>query len=269
MAQQKLTAPTKKPIRLTPVRPNLGLQIAYQRKIDAMLAAMQRDTERTVRAQWRRNTPELAEDISPAAALRAMMGRLARKWTARFADLAETVGRKFGHDAVGLTDRAFAAALRKAGFTVKFQMTAAANDVMQATIGEQVSLIKSIPAEYLTDVQGSVMRSVQMGGDLGSLTAEIEQKYGIAHRRAALIARDQNNKATASITRVRQQELGITQAIWLHSGGGKVPRPTHVANNGKPYIIADGWLDPAVGKRIWPGELISCRCVSKAIIPGL
>jgi uncharacterized protein with gpF-like domain len=63
--------------------------------------------------------------------------------------------------------------------------------------------------------------------------------------------------------------LGITEAVWLHSGGGKVPRPTHVRNNGRRYSVAEGWLDPAEGRRVFPGELINCRCVSRAVMPGL
>lgn len=264
-----LASPTGKPIRLAPVRPNIGLQLAYQARLDALIAHMQVNVLLTLRSTWRQNPPELAQDESPAASLRRAMGRLARDWQRRFNDFATQWSRKFARDSVGAADRSFAAHLRKVGFTVRFQMTAAANDVMQATIAEQVGLIRSIPQKYLLDVRGAVMRSVQVGRDLGALTAEIEAKYGITRRRAATIARDQNNKATASITRVRQQELGIIQAGWLHSAGGKQPRPTHVANSGKPYVIADGWLDPAINKRIWPGTEINCRCVSKAIIPGL
>jgi SPP1 gp7 family putative phage head morphogenesis protein len=234
-----------------------------------MIEAMHRDVHRAVRRQWRMNTPEMAGDESPAAGLRRMMGRLAREWSSRFADFAISWSRKFTSDAAAGADRAFSAALRKAGFTVKFQMTAAANDVMQATIGEQVGLIKSIPEQYLKDVEGDVMRSVQTGRDLAGLTADIERNYGVTHRRAAFIARDQNNKATATITRVRQQELGIEEAEWLHSAGGRQPRPTHVANSRKRYNIREGWLDPATNKRIWPGTEINCRCVAKSIIPGL
>lgn len=269
MSRKPLTAPDRRAIRLGPVRPNAGLTETYQRKLDRLILAMSRDVLRRVRAQWRVNPPEMATDESSPAALRALFARLAREWTRRFDDFAQSAGRKFGVDAAASADRVFAAQLRKAGFTVKFTMTPAANEIMQATIGEQVGLIKSIPAEYLVDVQGAVMRSVQVGRDLASLTQEIEAKYGIAHRRAAFIARDQNNKATASITKARQLELGITEAIWLHSAGGKVPRPTHVANSGRRYNIAEGWLDPAIDRRIWPGTEINCRCVSKAIIPGL
>lgn len=323
MATRKLTAPTKRPIRLPPVRPNPGLTEAYQARIDRLIGLMHRDVDRQVRRQRRLNPPELASDghydpawelpyfsrwrtaekdepavwegmvpltdaenlgvrvyliqvqdtlamdESPAAGLRRLMARLSRKWLSRFDTFAQRWSKRFTVDAVRGADRSFSAALRKAGFTVRFQMTREANDVMQATIAEQVGLIKSIPAQYLLDVQGAVMRSVQVGGPLHDLTNELETKYGITRRRAALIARSQNNIATASITRVRQQEVGITEAIWLHSAGGRVPRPTHVANTGKPYKVAEGWFDPHEKKRIWPGQLINCRCVSKAIIPGL
>lgn len=266
---QKIASPTGKPIRLPAIRPNPGLQIKYQAQLDRMIEAMQRDVVRSVRRQWRVNAPEMAGDESPAAGLRRMMGRLAREWSSRFSDFATSWSRKFTAEAAAGADRSFSAALRKAGFTVKFQMTAAANDVMQATIGEQVGLIKSIPQQYLLDVQGDVMRSVQTGRDLAGLTADLERNYGVTRRRAAFIARDQNNKATATITRVRQQELGITHATWLHSAGGKQPRPTHVTQSGKPYVIAEGWLDPAINKRIWPGTEINCRCVPRSIIPGV
>ena len=39
----------------------------------------------------------------------------------------------------------------------------------------------------------------------------------------------------AAMNRARQDELGIEKARWRHSGGGKHPRPTHVANDGKTY----------------------------------
>ncbi|MDB5605134.1 MAG: phage head morphosis protein [Bradyrhizobium sp.] len=113
--------------------------------------------------------------------------------------------------------------------------------IMAATVGQQVSLIKSIPSQYFTDVEGLVMRSVQTGRDLGQLTKDLQEQFGVTCRRAAFIARDQNNKATASMTRARQDELGITQAIWVHSGAGKHPRPTHVAMNGTKYDVNRAW----------------------------
>lgn len=262
-----LTAPTRRDIHVAPVRPNLGVQIAYQRKLDQLIEAMNRAVTRAIKATWRRDPPELAQDESSPAALQDTINRLSREWAGKFTDFAQTAGRKFAGDAIGSADRSFAAGLRNAGFTVQFKMTPAAQEILTATIAEQVNLIRSIPAEYLTQVQGYVMRSVSTGRDLASLSEALQAQFGVTKRRAATISRDQNNKATAAITRARQTELGITQGSWLHSSGGVSPRPEHVAASGKKYDIAKGMF--LEGKFTWPGVEINCRCVSRSIIPGL
>ena len=217
-------------------------------------------------ASYKANEPEMAQDRSPAAELRISIRKLAKRWNRNFDKGAQKLARYFAKSAADRADDSLQAKLKKSGFTVQFKMTPAANDVMQATIGEQVGLIKSIAQQHLTEVEGLVMRSVSQGRKLDELTKELQDRYGVAKRRAALIARDQNNKATASMNRVRQQELGITEAIWLHSHGGKEPRPSHLAANGKKYKISEGmYLD---GKWVWPGTEINCRCVSKSVIPG-
>jgi SPP1 gp7 family putative phage head morphogenesis protein len=165
------------------------------------------------------------------------------------------------------SDLGLQASLRKAGFTVKFTMTPAANDILQATIQQNVGLIKSIASEHLSKVQGLVMRSVQAGRDIGGLTKDIEEQFGITRRRAVLIARTQNALATASMNKARALEVGITEAVWLHSHAGRTPRPSHVKANGKKYDIAKGmYLD---GEWLQPGQAINCRCLSKPLIPGL
>ena len=66
------------------------------------------------------------------------------------------------------------------------------------------------------------------------------------------------------MTNARQADLGIREAIWMHSHAGKKPRPEHVKMDGKTYNITKGMWD-----RIFPGELINCRCTGRPIIPGL
>ncbi len=208
----------------------------------------------------------MASDASPAAELQAAFGKHARRWQRRFDKAAPELARFFASAAKDCTDRELAAILKRAGITVEFKMTAAVQDAYSAVIGEQVGLIRSIASEHLAAVQGLVMRSVQQGRDLGPLAKEIEARYGLTRKRAALIARDQNSKATAVITRVRQQGLGLDQAIWTHSTGGKHPRPEHVAASGKPYSISKGMF--LEGKYTWPGMEINCRCISVPVIPG-
>ena len=269
-----MISPTGKPLLLSPTRPNAGIEATYRRKLDRLVDEMHRSLVYWLRAGYRRNEPEavtLGQDAppdasdgtpivrqqSPARALTTIINRLTRQWQTRFDELAPELAEWFAKAAADRSDAALKASLRKAGFTVRFRMTRAANDAYQAVIAENVGLIKSIAAQHLTQVQGAVMRSVQAGRDLGTLATELETQYGVTKRRAALISRDQNNKATAVVTRVRQAELGIKEAVWLHSAGGKEPRPSHV-KAGKErvrYNVAEGWFDPHEQKRIFPGEL--------------
>ena len=156
--------------------------------------------------------------------------------------------------------------MREAGFTVRFRATAQQQTALQAVLGSNVSLIRSIGQQYLNRVEESVWRSVNAGYNMAQLTRELRKDYGISERRAAFIARDQTNKAKAAIEKARRQELGITEAIWMHSHAGKEPRPSHVAANGKRFDVSKGmYLD---GKWVQPGEEINCRCTSRSVIKG-
>jgi SPP1 gp7 family putative phage head morphogenesis protein len=252
---------------LAPVHPNAGLTVAYQKKIDALVEQMHKSLVYWITAAYRANTPELAQDASPAATLRAAMNKLSRYWQRRFDDAAPELAKWFAEHSMRRSDGALKDILKRAGFTVEFRLSREANDVLQATVGENIKLISNIGTEHLADIEGLVMRSVASGRDLSYLSEKLQERYGITKRRAALIARTENNKATANITRVRQQSLGITQAKWLHSHGGKHPRKSHQDADGKLYDVAKGMLID--GEYIRPGQLINCRCVSRSVIPGL
>jgi SPP1 gp7 family putative phage head morphogenesis protein len=255
------------PIELKPVRPAAATRARYQKALDAAVTEMHRSILYWIGANYKRNTPEImALDASPARELRAALRKLARRWQANFDRLAPRLAEYFATSVSDRVDGQLDRMLRDAGFTVRFKMTRAQNDAMQATIGENVSLIKSVAGKYLTDIEGDVMRSVQEGRDLAGLTEALTNTYGVTRRRAETIARSQNNMATATITRVRQKELGITKARWLHSAGGRTPRPEHVEFSGQLYDIDKGaFLE---GEWTWPGRAINCRCVSVPVIPG-
>ena len=112
------------------------------------------------------------------------------------------------------------------------------------------------------------MQSVSQGRDLAGLTKGLQKIHGVTRRRAQFIARDQNNKATAVMTRARHLELGITKAKWLHSAGGKQPREAHRHFSGQVYDIREGHDFGDGNGPVWPGTAINCRCVSVPIVPG-
>ncbi len=266
----RLISPTGKRQTLAPVQPNVGVRASYERRLDALIEEMNTSILHWLQAAYRQNEPAtLAQDQSAADVLNEVMKRLARRWLRRFDVEAPKIAAAFTYGATAAAQASMKAGLKKAGFTVEFRPTKGQIDAVKAVLAENVGLIRSIPQEYLTQVQGILMRSVSAGRDLQVMASEIKAQYGVTKRRAALIARDQNNKATAVIIKTRQQELGITQAEWRHSNGGRVPRPSHVKAGRERlvYNVAEGALID--GKRIWPGTEINCRCVARSIIPGI
>jgi hypothetical protein len=252
---------------LPPVFPNVGIEVHFRRKLFELLREMQNSIVYWLRAAYRANQPELAQDESPAASLRRTMRGLSKRWTSRFDVAAQELADYFATAVQDRTDKAMAQILRDGGISVRFQMGRAANDAYRALIGEQVSLIKSIGQQHLTAVEGHVMRAVQTGRDWKGLTDALEQSFGVTRRRAAFVAKDQINKATAIVTRVRQQEVGMTEAVWLHSGGGNHPREEHVKWSGSKYSISKGMWSEVDQAWVWPGTPVNCRCISKSIMP--
>jgi SPP1 gp7 family putative phage head morphogenesis protein len=212
------------------------------------------------------------EDAAPIGPelLRRALEKWGAIWRGRLDDLSLDLSTKFADKTFNATQAQLRASFKAAGLTVAFKPTAASRAAYQAVVAENVNLIRSIPEQYLKDVQTQVWQSVMKGSDLGTLSRQLQKDYDVGHRRAALIARDQNAKAKAVIENTRRKELGITEAIWMHSTAGKEPRPTHVAMDGKRYKLDRGmWdKDKRVQAYIYPGELINCRCVSRAVLPG-
>lgn len=260
---------TKKPLK--PVHANRGIEARYRKQLKRLVDDMHASYEYWLAAAYRKEPPRMvkvvdqAQDASPVGYITRVLAELGARWIARFDEHAPKIADAYVKDMFKASDSAFMQALREAGFTVAFKLTPPVRDALNASIEANVALIQSIPEQYATQVQGAVMRSYSAGRDLQTMVKDIQAVYPTTLKRASLIARDQSNKANATVNRARQMELGITDAIWMHSHGGKEPRPDHVAANGKQYKIAQGCL--ISGKYIQPGEEINCRCTSRPILP--
>lgn len=239
----------------------------FKRRLDREIDAMQKSIDYWIKARYRQHEIRIVGDARPANVLAGEMVDLKSQWLKRFDNLSNWLGRYFAEKVADRSDRALKGALRRGGMSVRLQHSRAQQDALAGIVQENVSLIKSIAQQHLTQVEGAVMRSVTTGRDLHGLNEELRERYGVTKQRAAIIAKQQNNAATGKLQAIRQSELGLT-VTWVHSRGDRVPRPTHFANNGKPYDPAKGWYDPAEKKFIWPGQLINCSCISRSIIPG-
>lgn len=253
------------------VHPNKGVEAAYRRALDNLIAEMANSYEYWLSAAYKAHPPRMetaiAQDALPSLELSRKIRDLGKRWIKKFDDMAVKIATNFTNSGRKATDSAFKSALKDAGWSVEFQITPVMRDAMNATIQENVSLIKSVASQYHTEVEGLVMRSFTAGRDLKTLSDELQSRYGVTKRRAALISRDQNNRLTATVTQARRIELGLFEAIWIHSGGGKTPRPSHV-KAGKDKLKFDTREGALIdGERILPGQKINCRCSSKTILP--
>lgn len=237
-------------VKLNEIKPNVGNDRAYLKELRTMLRRIKEDIN-----------DAKTDDVTQFG---NRIDYLLEQWSKRLDRLGYTISKRFINRNRATFDKRFMQELRKAGFTVKFQLSPNIEDILEASVKENVGLIKSIGVDYLERVQQQVWSGVASGYDLGQIAKDLSKSYGISDRRAKNIARDQGAKAHAIIERERRKEAGITQAVWLHSHAGKVPRPSHVKANGKVFDIEKGlYLD---GVWTLPGVQINCKCGSASLV---
>lgn len=258
-------------IALRAILANAGVEAAYRKGLQKLARAMAVDVLKSIGRVYRpaasRVGMDMAMDDDPVVELRTLLRRLSRRWIKRFDAMSKDIAEMFAKESGAHLDMAFRKRLKEAGFTVRFRPTDRMISAYRSVVAENINLIKSIPQQFLRDVESAVWTNVMKGSAMYELSKEIRAKYGVTYRRAAFISRDQTNKARAVMEEARRSELGIEEAEWRHSHAGKYPRPTHLAMHGKRYKIKDGMYDSAVGRNVWPGTEIGCRCSSRAILP--
>lgn len=236
--------------KLKEIKPNLGIERAYLKELRAILLRIKKDINEAKDT----NLTKFGNRID----------YLLDRWQNRLGKIGIKLAKRFIRSSRSTYDKQFMNELKKAGFTVKFSLNKDIEEVLEGAIAQNVGLIKSIGTEYLERVQQQVWEGVTNGYDLGQISKNLVDAYGISDRRAAFIARDQGAKAHAVIERERRKEAGITQAVWLHSHAGKTPRPSHVRASGKVFDIEKGlYLD---GEWVLPAQKINCRCGSRSLL---
>ena len=163
--------------------------------------------------------------------------------------------------------------------TVEFDARKVTDEV-QTDLRESIDALADIEVRHRDAVYYAALKSISAGRDLYVLTSALLglDSETMTKRRAADIAFMLNNRATAIMERQRQESLGISQAMWLHSGAPccenpKKPTPADVARdrahracNGKRYDVGIGLMID--GRPTWPGREPGCKCVSKSIVKG-
>ena len=129
------------PPTLAPVHPNQGVQAQFRRRLLALIDEMQKSVVADITALYPGGNPQLAQDApQDVHRLRWEMDRLGRRWLDRFDVAAKEMAAYFALAAKDRVDSAMAASLRKAGISVRFQVTPAVAEALDATVAENVSL---------------------------------------------------------------------------------------------------------------------------------
>jgi len=271
--------PILKPLRkrqklLKPVRPNIGLEAQYRKRLEGFVEKIHKSVMRFVVAGYRAHTPVLAQDASPADWLNRIVRALRRRWTKKIDEAAPKLAEFFAQSVEKRSTDALKKILKDSGIAVDFKLTAAMRDILDATVHSNVSLIKSIPSKYFDSVEQIVAKGVTTGNDLKQITDDLQREFGVSRRRAAFIARDQASKSNSALTRARQTEVGISRGVWRHSHAGRSVRLSHLEMDGKEFDLKQGIWDRNAngkGKGAWvqAGFLINCKCYWSPVLPGL
>ena len=136
-------------------------------------------------------------------------------------------------------------------------------DQLELFANQNAQLIRSLPNEELERVSQVIQRNLQEGKRYREISSDIQKSFGITRRRATLIARDQTTKLNSSLTKLRQQEIGVEEYIWQTSGDERV-RATHKAHDGKKFR----WDSPPKNTG-HPGQDINCRSNAIAVLDGI
>lgn len=248
-----------------------GVADRYRKRLSALTERMTREVTRAVRELFDTDhaAAHFGTDASIGSQARILLNALSAKFQALFAQAAQPMAEQMVDGAAKASSSSLHSSLEKlsGGLSLKTNVgNPILDNIYKASVAENVSLIKSIPQQYIDKVQGAVMRSITTGNGLSDLIPALAQYEGQTHRRAELIALDQTRKAYSSINKGRMQAIGIKKFMWHHSGGGAHPREDHVEMDGEIFSFDDPpVIDQRTGERGIPGQAVNCRCVASPI----
>lgn len=284
----------KKPITTKPISSPHATEMLYARELSALIRQMAKEYASALTVYKQKQEQIAVDDASGSwltTEVEERLRKLGDRWAERFKEFAENKSPAMVKKILRQTDVQLKSTL-KDWFSVE-RMTLIAETIptplrqsMKAHVAENVSLIKSIPAQYHERIIGAVTRAITGGSSYKQLVTEIRKYQGMELRRAQLIARDQVHKVSTTITVRRCEQLGIKRFMWVHSNAGKTFREYHHRKwdgvsglkdgrpNGLNGYIFDMNNPPVIQKatktqpeiRGVPAQLCSCRCMAMPVI---
>lgn len=260
-------------VKGNPLNPSAAIEQRYYTALRILIDRMTAETEHELEKLFKTEHAEefFAQDASVSSQARILTNALIKKYTDLFASLSKEMAERFAEESNKSSDVAVKSSIRHLSdeltLSTKTITSGPLNDILNATVTENVGLIKSIPAQYLNGVQGAVMRSIATGNGRQDLVPYLQKHKGITLRRARMIAQDQTKKTFSTLSKARMYAIGLKQYEWLHTSGSRHPRKLHIRMHGNVYRYDDPpVIDEKTGERGIPGQAINCACRMRPIL---
>lgn len=259
------------------LRVSVSIGARMSDKLLKHIVMMTRITEREIRHLFEADNyaGSYGMDANIGSQARILMNSLSDRFEAMFASIANPVTDDMIDQVDGNSAATLKSSLREIGAEMTFKtdiMTAELRETIAASAAESVALIKRVPAKYLDQITGGVMRAITSGNGLADIVPLLEKQKVEVRNWAQNVALDQTRKVYNGLNEGRMAALGMDEYEWIHSGGSNHPRDYHRdILNGKicslknPPIIqkAKGKQKEVRGK---PGDLPFCRCTMRPIV---
>lgn len=265
-----------------PLNYNAGIEAKYVKRLKKIVRLMTQEVRKEILSMYKseigqeyfKQQKKSAMDASFASQVRILLNALSRKFFKNFNDIARPYAESMINQTLKASQSSLHSSLEKlsGGLSLKTSIVPKGlEDVIKASIDENVSLIKSIPEQYFKNITGSVMRSITSGEGLKELLPQLQKYGGQTERRTKNLALDQTRKAYTSINKQRLQALNVKRFKWIHSGGSQHPRKSHVAISGQIFSFENILQEQAAlnvppNDRGLPGYPVNCKCTINPII---
>lgn len=272
---------TQSQVKGAVLRPSAAVQGRMTREVQLLIRQMTRETKSELVAAFkgpdasvykRAMNEAVAMDASIADLTNAVIDKLLEKFTLLFDAAAKRIATRMTEETWGASTRALDVSLKETSKRVTMLPNEATRQLLDAATQEAAGLIKRVPADYLPQVQGDVMRSITSGNGLADLVPALEERNVKVKNWATNVARDQTRKAYATVNRVRMESAGVKKWEWIHSGGGNKPREYHLHRypkglNGGIFTFDDPpVIDERTGEKGFPAQLPYCGCTMRPVI---
>ncbi len=271
MTTSRRQPPKSKQLKGLPLYNPVSIEERYSRELRNLVRAMTKETQDAVKELFREPEAKafFALDANIAVQSRQMLSLLTQRFTSIFNRHSNAMARQMLTEVDDQSKAALMKSFKKMTGEVTLKvadMPESMRTLFEASISENVDLIKSIPEQYLGRVKGAVNRSITGTGGIGPLIEEIKKSGDMSERKAKNIAMSETRKAYQTVNIERSKAAGVKKGIWVHTGGTKEPRPKHKAYNGKEFNLAEGAPIGDKGENVMPSESYGCRCTFVPVV---